>query len=255
MDKNVFERYPQLITLKGLIPDEMVERHVNLRENEFLHNRSRAQKTIPTVNLNRVFPSSMEKNGIKLEDFLGHWGNVSIEELCKICLIVKFIKPKRILEIGTYNGMTALQMALNAPEDCITYTLDLPEGSFVEGSELDEQISNHFRSKFGTKLGAYFANRNDVEIVQLLGDAAVFDYSAIDGKLDIVFIDAAHDYFHKKIDTENAMKLLSQGGVILWHNYNDVTNPDVTKYLADISLEYELFHLRNTSLVVYWNKK
>src|SRR5437762_8515397 len=46
------------------------------------------------------------------------WGNVSVESVCKIGLIIRWLRPRRILEIGTYNGMTTLQMALNAPPEC-----------------------------------------------------------------------------------------------------------------------------------------
>jgi len=254
--KTILERYPQLNTLKGLVPEDVIERVIGKHANEFEVEIASARQKIPTVNLNKVFPLELEKGAIHIENFLGHWGNVSIEELCKICLIVKFIKPKRILEIGTYNGMTTLQMALNAPSDCVTYTLDLPDEivASLSLSELDTFVSKHFKEKFGTKTGSYFYERKNVNIKQLWGDSAMFDYtSVIDGPIDLIFIDAAHDYANKKIDSENAFKLISHNGVILWHNYNDVTNPDVSKYLAEISEKYRIYHLRNTMLVIYWN--
>ena len=43
--------------------------------------------------------------------------------------------------------------------------------------------------------------------------------------------------------------------LIVWDNFADVLNPDVTRYLADISSQRQLFHLRNTKLVVCWNKE
>ena len=254
--KSVFERYPHLGTLRGLAPDEIFEQEIGSRADEFERDIERARKTIPSGNLNKIFPPELEKQSIKLENFLGHWGNVSIEELCKICLIVKFVQPKKMLEIGTYNGMTTLQMALNSPSDCVTYTLDLPQeiSSSLELSQLDTLVSKHFKDKFGTSTGSYFKNRNDIKIIQKLGDSATFDYSEIGNELiDIIFIDAAHDYKNKEIDSEQAFKLLSKKGVIIWHNYNDVTNPDVTKYLADISKRRKLFHLRNTMLAIYYN--
>ena len=61
------------------------------------------------------------------------------------------------------------------------------------------------------------------------------------------------DYRNKEIDSEQAFKLISKKGVIIWHNYDDVTNPEVTKYLADLSKTRKLFHLRNTMLVIYIN--
>ncbi len=254
---SVFERYPQLKTLKGLVPDEVVEREIGLRADELDADIARAAKTIATVNMNKIFPEALEKSAIMLENFLGHWGNVSIEELCKICLIVKYFKPACILELGTYNGMTTLQMALNAPKDCIVYTLDLPEevAAGLQLSELDMHVARNFKSKFGTSTGSYFDKRAGVNIKQLLGDSATFDYSVMHVKPDIIFIDAAHDYQNKKIDSENAFRMIADNGVILWHDFMSPANPDVTKYLADISQEYKLYHLRNTMLAVYWNKK
>jgi hypothetical protein len=256
--KSVFERYPQLLSLKGLVPDDVVEREIGSRSDEYEKTYQNSRTKIPTVRLNKIFPEAMEKGDIRLENFLGHWGNVSIEELCKICLIVKWLKPKRILEIGTYNGMTTLQMALNAPANCIVYTLDLPEemqASLVL-SELDTYVSKHFYAKFGTSTGSYFYGRTDVNIKQLRGDSATFDYSSfIDGSVDLVFIDAAHDYQNKKLDSENGFKLLSSNGVILWHNYADVLNPDVTKCLGEYASSGKLiYHLKGTNLALFYKK-
>ena len=251
---SIFERYPQLLTLKGLVPDEVLEREVGAGADEFEEILRRARAAIPTVRLKDIFPSDLELGAIRLENFLGHWGNVSVETVCKICLILAHLKPRRILEIGTYNGMTTLQMALNAPAGCTVYTLDLPQDQepSVPPSELDRRVAQSFRSRFGTSTGSYFQGRTDVRIVQLLGDSSRFDYtSRIDGPLDFVFIDGAHDYRTKQIDSENALRLLAPGGVILWDNFADVCNPEVTRYLHDLSASLPLRHLKNTMLVVY----
>src|SRR5512143_1124551 len=103
--KSVFERYPQLSTIRGLVPDDIVEKEVGGHADEFERTYARAKEKIPIVVLAKIFPSQLELGRIVLEHFLGHWGNVSVEELCKISLIVKWLKPRRMLEIGTYNGM------------------------------------------------------------------------------------------------------------------------------------------------------
>lgn len=256
-NKSVFDRFPQLKTLRGLVPEEIVEKEIGTRGDEIEADIVRAQQLMPPSNMNKIFPAELEKGSIQLENFLGHWGNVSVEELCKICLIVKYFQPKRILEMGTYNGMTTLQMALNAPKDAVVYTLDLPEDISTEGmelTELDIHVAKNLKDKFGTSTGSYFKNRKDVNIVQLWGDSATFDYSVIGGKADVIFIDAAHDYANKKIDSENAFKLLEKNGVIIWHDFTSPANPDVTRYILDLSKEYQLYHIRNTMLAVYWNK-
>ncbi|MFM8982131.1 MAG: O-methyltransferase [Spartobacteria bacterium] len=250
----LFVKYPQLSNLRALIPDDLIYSEIGSRADEFESYLADAKNCIPTVNLNKVFPGELEKGEIKLENFLGHWGNVSIEELCKICLIVKWLKPRRILEMGTYNGMTTLQMALNSPKECITYTLDLTpdEAANLKLGKLDDLVANQFKNKFQTATGSYFAGRKDVSIEQLWGNTASFDYSLLDGPMDLVFVDAAHDYENKKIDCERAFSLLSPNGVILWHDYAQVANPDVTRCLGEFAKDRRIFHLRNTNLAVFY---
>jgi hypothetical protein len=254
MQRTLFERYPQLNNLRALVPDSLIEEEIGSRTADFEQWLEQARTLIPTVNLNKVFPEELERGSIRLENFLGHWGNVLIEELCKICLIVKWLQPKRILEIGTYNGMTTLQMALNAPADCTTYTLDLSseQASKLELSRMDELIATQFKKRFQTTTGSYFANRNALNIVQLWGDSGTFDYSSIETPIDLIFIDAAHDYENKRKDSDTAFRILSPRGVILWHNYSDVLCPDVTKCLGELAQQKKLWHLRNTSLAVYF---
>lgn len=251
---DLFVRYPRLTNLLKLVPRELIEDEIGSRAAEFEGWLKRADELIPTVPLNKVFPDEMERGAIRLENFLGHWGNVSIEELCKICLVVKWLKPRRILELGTYNGMTTLQMALNAPAGCVTYTLDLPPdlAATIELGKLDRLVANSFKSSFGSGVGSYFSGRSDVSIVQLWGDTATFDYSVIGGSLDLIFIDAAHDYRNKMIDSERAFDMLAPGGAILWHDYAQVTNPEVTLCLMELAERRKIFHLRNTDLAVYY---
>lgn len=260
MNETIFDRHPQLATLRGLVPDEVVEREVGAHEQDFIAWKAEAKKKIPTAKLCDIFPRELERGSIHLENFLGHWGNVGIEALCKIALITSYFKPRTVFEFGTYNGMTTLQLALNTPDDSKIYTLDLsPEHvnrTKYTLTELDKYVAGDFRQKFRTDVGSYFSDSPvRRKIVQILSDSAAFDYSPYYGKIDLVYIDAAHDYENKKVDSENALKMVSPNGIILWDNYDDVLNPFVTKYLSDLSNRVSLFHLRGTFLVAYWNKK
>src|SRR5579863_9635217 len=53
-------------------------------------------------------------------------GNASGFEIACLCALVRHLRPSVILEIGTFNGNTTLQLAANAPETTRIYTLDLP---------------------------------------------------------------------------------------------------------------------------------
>lgn len=248
-----FQKYPQYKTLRPLVSDDLIIKEIGNRADEFEKIYIKAQKRIKTVKLSDIFPSKLEKGSIVLENFLGHWGNISVEEVCKIALITKFLQPKKIFEFGTYNGMTTLQLVLNAPKSCKVYTLDLPEDTIpqIHLGKIDTLVAKYFKDKFGTKTGCYFANRKDVKVVQILQDSATFDPTPFKNSMDLIFIDAAHDYENKKKDSENAFLMLKKDGVVIWHNYADVGNPDVTKYLCQLSMRKKIYHLKNTMLAVY----
>ena len=191
---------------------------------------------------------SIETGAIRLENFLGHWGNVSIEEVCKIALITRYFRPLKTFEFGTYNGLTTLQLALNTPEEAQIFTLDLPpekrDSTNYPLSELDRYVAAEFLDRFSTGVGSYFKGRGvEKKIIQIYHDSATYDFSPYYSMIDLIFIDAGHDYANKKSDSENALKMVSQNGIILWDNYDDILNPDVTKYLTELSGRLPLFLL------------
>lgn len=251
-----FRKYPQYQNLRSLVPDQLIVEEIGNRADEFEKIYNKARKKIKTVKLSDIFPSKLEKGSIILENFLGHWGNISIEEVCKIALITKFLKPQKIFEFGTYNGMPTLQLALNAPKDCKIYTLDLPEDTKpqIPLGKIDTLVAKHFKDKFGTKTGSYFKNRKDVNIVQILQDSSTLNPKPFKNSIDLIFIDAAHDYKNKKNDSDNAFVMLKKGGVIIWHNYADVGCPDVTRYLYQLAMHKKIYHLKNTMFAVYIDK-
>ena len=147
------------------------------------------------------------------------FGHITEFELKVICQIVKKFNPKTIFEIGTFEGRTTLNMALNAPEANV-YTLDLPASglaavvSKVEAGEIayiDKDVSG---SRF---IGKPVAHR----IKQLLGDSSTFDFSPFYNTVELMFIDGSHAYDYVLNDTEKALKLIKKGGVILWHDYTN----------------------------------
>lgn len=248
-----FAKYPQYKNLRFLVSDQLIIKEIGNRAEEFEKIYTKAQRRIKTVKLSDVFPPRLEKGSILLENLLGHWGNISVEEVCKIALITKFLKPKKIFEFGTYNGMTTLQLALNAPKECKIYTLDLPEDARpqIPLGKIDTLVAKHFKDEFGTKTGSYFKEKKNIKVIQILQDSAIFDPTPFKNSIDLIFIDAAHDYENKKKDTENAFFMLKNGGIIIWHNYADVGCPDITKYLYQLSRYKKIYHLKNTMFALY----
>src|SRR2546428_10219387 len=54
-------------------------------------------------------------------------GNPLPVELFCLGALVRASGPRAIFEIGTFDGTTTLQLALNSPDDAVVWTLDLPQ--------------------------------------------------------------------------------------------------------------------------------
>ena len=255
---SIFERYPHLNTLRGKIPEELLESDVLPKAQLLEAIKPHAERVIPTSLLSDVFPREVELERITIQNFLGQWGNVSVEEICKICLIVAWLRPGAIFEFGTYNGMTTLQMAMNAPADAAIYTLDVPPER-VSGIKLgltDGYVARK-AGAFHVEIGHYFKDSTYASrITQLLGDSTKFDFSLYVNSMDLVYIDAGHAYECVKSDTENALRMLKPHGVILWHDYLSVLDPDVTQCLYEYAKGgLRIHHLRGTRLAVYYRNQ
>lgn len=88
-----------------------------------------------------------------------------------LSMISHMIQPKRILEIGTYTGYSALCLAEGLTENGLLITIDVNE-------ELEEMVAS-----FVEKAGA------ENKIKHIIGDAMEI-IPSLDEEFDIVFIDA-----------------------------------------------------------------
>ena len=180
--------------------------------------------------------------------------NMSELESRVLANLMHHFKPNFIFEMGTFNGFSTLNFAMNTPEETIIYTLDLPK-EFISNTGLKVDI-NELEYINKSTSGAFFKDHPiSRKITQLYGDTYNFDFTPYYEKLDLVFIDASHTYKYVSNDTEIALKLLKKkGGVILWHDYNSVTFTGVTRYLNEKyngdSKFNEMKLIKGTSLVI-----
>ena len=114
-----------------------------------------------------------------------------------LSLLSKLIRPRTILEIGTYTGYSALCLAEGMPEDGILHTIDVNEELF------------DFQKKYFEK-----SDYRD-QIKQYLGDATEI-VPEIDSNFDLVFIDADKPNYPKYF--ELIISKMNRGGVILSDN-------------------------------------
>jgi hypothetical protein len=171
--------------------------------------------------------------------------------------LVRSLQPATILEFGTYLGVSALSMMLNAPPDCRLFTVDLPDtarpGSVPELNALDQRHISTSRHRVGEAFaGTDFSKR----ITQIAADSMIFRAESVLPVADCVYVDGGHSLPVITKDTENAFRVLAPNGTIIWDDYFHLY-PDVVKFLDDLSNRHELIGIEGSNYVVFsrrWEK-
>ncbi|HBF33106.1 TPA: hypothetical protein DDW35_00950 [Candidatus Sumerlaeota bacterium] len=204
---------------------------------------------IPPVEVTDLFPVPITPTLCELQ---GTDGNVSLLELIIIASLAKQCSPCNVLEIGTFDGRTTANLALNTASDAKVYTLDLPpEGLDSAGLPLEADDRKYvLKSASGERFSRL---PEGSKVKQLYGDSATFDFVPFEGKMDFIFIDGSHSYEYVLRDTRTALRLLPpSGGVILWHDYDTQSWPGLTTGLNELFQSEPLLrgikHITSTSL-------
>lgn len=165
-----------------------------------------------------------------------------------LATVVSALQPSKIFETGTFRGVGALTMALNAPEAEI-YTVDLPDNA-ADSETLTKGDKEWVRLSRGCT-GAAFENYPEAaRIHQIWANSLTFQASEIATGVDFFFIDGGHSYECVKADTENALKVLSPNGVILWDDYTWFM-PGVQDYLSELRKSLPLKRIVGSRMVIY----
>lgn len=170
-----------------------------------------------------------------------------------LATLVKELNPQTIFEIGTYNGFTTLHLAVNSSESCRIFTLDLPP-NFDAGKAGAMSYDDFLVIKLSQKtINQRFYKKHPLEykITELYGNSAGFDFSPYFGKMDVVFIDGNHSLQFVKNDSENAFKMISEHGIIVWHDFDYIIHKDVFSYLNDLAKVYPIYSVPHTRFAIY----
>ncbi len=114
-----------------------------------------------------------------------------------LSLLSKMIRPKRILEIGTFTGYATLCLAEGLVPEGIIHTIDINE-------EIEDLVNQHFKqSPFKDKIKYHVGNALDI-------------IPRIAEKFDLVFIDA--DKKNNGTYYDLVFDMVTPGGIILIDN-------------------------------------
>jgi predicted O-methyltransferase YrrM len=208
-----------------------------------------AGNNITDVYIEEIFPD-IQKNEIVLKDLESKYGTMTLEEIYNIAVLVKHLNPKLVFEFGTFIGITTLQMALNSSDTTKVFTVNLPSTEeytkySIGNSEEERNLPEHQPGSRFERAGM------QGKITQLYGDSAQYDFTEYSKKMDLILVDASHEYEYVKSDTENSFNMLKQGGTLIWHDYPNA--PGVYKYLSELSVKLKIYHLKDTHICMSVN--
>lgn len=140
-------------------------------------------------------------------------------------MISRMISPKRILEIGTYTGYSAICMAKGLTEDGILHTIDVNEELY--------DMCNEYISKAGLtdKIKLHTGKAEDI-------------IPKIEDVFDLVFIDADKVNYSKYYD--QVFDKVKIGGYILADNV--LYNGEVTEQETDMGKNAKAIHAYNNKI-------
>lgn len=158
-------------------------------------------------------------------------------EIQQLLEVVREMRPRRILEIGTANGGTLFLFCRVAAEDATIISVDLPGGRFGGGyAKWRVGLFEAFASE-GQRLELIRDNSHDsrvrLRVESLLGGEC----------LDFLFIDGDHTYEGVKSDFQMYSPLVKKGGLIAFHDINEnlrsSSGGEVPRYWGTIKQKHD----------------
>ena len=158
------------------------------------------------INNNSIKLHPVQKEIISHNEELGDIKRmqISISQCHFLHLLIKSSKIKKILEIGTFTGLSTLSMSLALPEDGSVLALD----------------KNHETSRIAVNFFKKAAQENKIKII--IGPAleSLKNFNDKNQKFDLVFIDADKENYKNYFNY--SVELVDKDGLIiidnvLWH--------------------------------------
>ena len=151
--------------------------------------------------------------------------------------IVKEVKPKDVVEIGTWNGGRAIEMFMAHPEMKSYTGFDLFEDATTETDEHEKNVKSHNNidevriniSKTGMSVHLLKGTTNDTFLQWL---------ETCPDKVDLIYIDGGHAVETIKNDLNNALASIREGGTIVMDDwYEGMPDEDMEKWGCNRVLE------------------
>ena len=158
---------------------------------------------------------------------------ISVSQAQFLQTLIKISNIKKILEIGSFTGFSALSMALALPSDGFLISLDKS-------------------SEFSMKAKSFYEKANEKKIKQIIRPAieSLKEFKDLSEKFDLIFIDADKENYLKYYET--CIDLINKNGLIiidnvLWHG--EVINETKNDKFINIIREFNT-HIKKDRRII-----
>jgi hypothetical protein len=164
------------------------------------------QRAFPTTSFKQIrLVDLMETDEVQIVPYAFLSGSSLVTDFALLQLLCRKYQVKDYLEIGTWRGESAANVAPYV--DSVT-TFNLGDEQLLSlGLEKNYVDSHRFFSK-------------DIPNIQhVFGDSQTFDFDQLGKKFDLIFIDGDHSSEAVKRDTEKMLSYLKNNqSIIVWHD-------------------------------------
>ncbi len=206
------------------------------------YNHFSANRDIKFIDLIDVIPDFDQE--IKSFSFLE--GTSRITDIALLMSLAKRVKDCDYLEIGSWRG----ESLLNVSRFCRKAT-----SLSLSKSEME---SCGFSKEAAEADGYFIKDISNLE--RILHNSLTFDFSTLNRKFDLIFVDGDHRRDAVVSDTKNVFNLLKdENSIIVWHDagntYNDIRHEVMAGILEAATAEQRkhIYRVSNTLCAIYIN--
>ena len=169
-------------------------------------------------------------------------------EIALLKALAKRFEKCNYLEIGTWRGESVANLA-SVAEHCVT--INLTDDDMRRIGMTEKYIGLH-----------RFFSKELKNVEHISCNSKTFDFSSLNKKFDLVYIDGDHHYDSVLNDTKNAFKLLrDENSIIVWHDYGDAIDNirwDIVRGIAEgtpSEKRKNIYRISNTRSAIYTTQK
>lgn len=191
-------------------------------------------------------------------------GSVTTLEASLISSLIFLKRPQVIFEFGTFFGYTTSILLRNSSPNCKVFSIDLPKTAKSIGSASEKfnwdliQSNDAYNDAYLTDLALksgerYLLSSTDEDRLLLIKqDSMQFnpeEFGLIENT-DLIFLDGGHTNDIVRSDTNNSLKMLSDDGILVWHDYGSKVHNKVTDVVDEYSKNNIVVQIKNTMLAL-----